>query len=114
MQGDGTWICVSGCKRLRWEVFWPSHLQCIKKISLEYYPNDEKKFILICWSNGQRDWFQKFKLTKAESDASKAKLLEFVKTLTHETKNKYLVEALRFYGGISNDMSIGHISWTST
>jgi hypothetical protein len=49
-------------------------------------------------------------LTKAESDASKAKLLEFVKTLTHETKNKYLVEALRFYGGISNDMSIGHIS----
>jgi hypothetical protein len=25
-----------------------------------------------------------------------------------------LVEALRFYGGISNDMSIGHISWTST
>jgi hypothetical protein len=42
MQGDGIWICASGCKKLRWEVSWPSHLQCIKKISLEYYPNDEK------------------------------------------------------------------------
>jgi len=73
--------------------------------------NNEKKLVLVCWSKGQRDLFQKFRLTKVESYASRAKLLKFVKSLKHETKKKYLVEALRFYGGITNDMSIGHILW---
>ena len=71
-----------------------------KLFSPKYYPSDEEVRITM-----SEQWLErliiKFRFTAVESDASRAKLLEFVETLRHECENKSLYEAWQFCGGIN-------------
>ena len=72
-----------------------------------YHPSDEEVRITM-----SHQWLKrlivKFGLTTVENDASRAKLLDFWKTLRHECENKPLYEAWWFCGGHER---VGHISW---
>ena len=64
----------------------------LKKISPKYYPSDEEVRITTL-----ELWLERlvinFGSVAVDNDASRAELLEFVKTLRHECENKSLFEA---------------------
>ena len=65
-----------------------------------YYPSDEEVCITTS-EQGLEELIINIGLTTVESDASRAELLEFVKTLRHECENKLLYETWQFCEGVN-------------
>jgi hypothetical protein len=81
-------------------VFYLLVLDTSKLVSRKYCPNDEEVCITML-KQLLEIFFIKFGSTVVESNASRAKLLEFVETLRHECENKSLYKAWQFCGGIN-------------
>ena len=75
-------------------------LNASKLVSQKYYPSDEEARITM-----SKQWLEKLfiksRSTTVESNASRAKLLEFVKTLKYEYENKSLYKAWQLRGDIN-------------